>query len=192
MARLTRWGVRPRGEIVVPRRLRRAFTVRLRKRFARVLEDDALAELQTRAEPDPAPPSDEWDEGALLETFERTVDPESNLEVDPDVEHEIDAPIALARPRAIDLQRFAAAVRSKVHTAPATRPVALETAKQEPHLGRTHTNGCYGSRFDLRAKGLLIECGQCDRAVTAPEAAACRDRFCKVGKAAAAKRVGFA
>lgn len=57
-------------------------------------------------------------------------------------------------------------------------PVPLERAKQEPAIGRMHTNGCFGARYDLRVKGLLIDCSQCDRSVTRAESAACSSRFC--------------
>lgn len=183
-----RSGLPPRLWWSLPPRVRRTLSVRTSP-GARILDIEAVEELVT-APPAPAPAPgpdvrlEEWGEEALLETYEQA-EPES-MPIDDAGDVEV---IELRKPVRPDYARFAEALRSKPRPEPApVHEVPVERAKQEPAIGRQHTNGCFGARFDLRKKGLLVDCSQCDRALTRTEAAACRSPFCKANVA----KVGFA
>lgn len=167
--------MRPKLWWSLPPRLRRALTVQTTK-GARILDVEAADELVTSAPAKAAAPDpDEWGEAALLETYEAPEPEPDPIDDAGDAE-----PIELRKPRELDVGRFVEALRSKPRPAPVPKhEVPVERAKADIQLGRTHTNGCFGARYDLRAKGQLIDCSQCDRALTRQEAAACRSPFCK-------------
>lgn len=171
-----RAGLRPRLWWSLPPRIRRELSVNTSP-AARILEIEAVDELATSAPIAPA------DETAILETYERA-DP---VDDDPDDAFGDAADnqcFELRKPCKPDYSRFAEAVRTKPRPAPApVHEVPVERAVAAPTVGRTHTNGYFGAKYDLRDKGLLIDCSQCDRALTRTEAAVCRSPFCKAKSA---------